>query len=175
MDCGKRIAAWLLLAMMGSGCGAMIDRILSPAPPSQKFTQFYVPRHWVEEPASADASLHSQEDLQICSMIKQSQAKKALKRIESTLAEPDVEESWRQRLLFLKAIALAETDETKGAIQFLDQLIASAPDHWEYYFHRWQLRLLVGDEQGAKADHEAGMKLNPKQFSQDFSPTSGVF
>lgn len=175
MDCGKRIAAWLFLAMMGSGCGAMIDRMLAPAPPSQSMTIYYQPRDWIS-PWSNDENFQTLPvDQEICSILHRGRAKDALPIIEETLGAADINADQRQRLLFLKAIALAETHETKGAIQILDQLIASTPDQWEFYFHRWQLRLLALDEQGAKADREAGMKLNPKQFSQDFSPTSGVF
>jgi hypothetical protein len=175
VDCGWRIVAGLLLAMMGSGCGAMIDRILMPAPPSQSMTIYYKPRDWISPWSTDESSPTLPVDQEICSILHRGRAEDALPIIEEALGAADINADQRQRLLFLKAIALAETFDINASLHMLDELIENDPSRWHFFFHRWQLRLLEGDEEGAQADRDAGMKLNPEQFSQSYSPTSGVF
>jgi hypothetical protein len=83
-------------------------------------------------------------------------------------------ESVRVNAHILAAIAFAEMHSPEEAISELGRAIDLAPNDWRPYFHRWQMHLLIGENEAALNDRNTGMRLAPAMFREEYSPFGGV-
>jgi len=78
-------------------------------------------------------------------------------------AEP--KEQVKSRDLFIAARKAVAQGDSAAAIQALDASIEAAPSTWAY-FERAKIKATTGDDEGAVADCNAGLELDPR--NQDF-------
>lgn len=73
-----------------------------------------------------------------------------------------------------RALVKRERGDKNGALADLRVAIEMVPQYWEPRFHRWQLNRELGKTADANADHEAGMKLLPRVFAQNYDSNRGI-
>jgi len=78
------------------------------------------------------------------------------------------------RLHACRAIVHQAAGNSQEALHDLDQAIRLEPDHWEYYFHRWQTHRQAGNSKRAGADRQRGLELKPEIFEREYSSQGGL-
>ena len=71
---------------------------------------------------------------------------------------------WDSEALFFEALRLGD-DEPERQVELLTQAIALTPRDFDCYNNRGIARDALGDAEGALADYEQAIRLNPKLFA----------
>lgn len=165
-------AASTVLVVITSGCGAMLQRALTP---ERAKTALYRPRDHVIVSKNDLAEPDARKLDEVASLLSENAAAEAIRTMDQLPSDaPSSSDRYRTELSLLYGIGLAEERKTEAVIARFSSVIEALPEDWRPYFHRWQLRLRNGDQNGAALDREAGMKLHPEAFQIPYSPVGGV-
>lgn len=160
------------LCVVACGCGLIVNRAFTPERASTEYFRFrehvYVSRGSLsgDEAASIDSA---------AKLIKGGEWSRAIASIaDAQKVKCGAPSRFCTELLLLQGTALADGGLFNEAQSVFSRVIEADPTEWRARLHRWQLRLVLRDREGAELDRTAGMKLRPTVFATPYSPVGGV-